>query len=73
MKHLYRRAKQSLAAKAEAKRREVLIMLRMQPQDHPSQQAEPVEYSKYRRSSRYTLWKARRTRFCHISPSELDD
>ena len=28
------------------------------PQDHPSQQAEPAEYSKYRRSSHYTLWKS---------------
>ena len=42
----------------------------MKPQDHPSQQAEPAEYSKYRRSSQYTLWKARRARFCHISPTE---
>ena len=33
-------------------------MMRMKPQDHPSQQAEPAEYSKYRRSSRYTIWKA---------------
>ena len=45
----------------------------MKPQDHPSQQAEPAEYSKYCRSSRYTLWKARRARFCHISSRELDD
>ena len=42
-------------------------MMWMKPQDHPSQQTEPAEYSKYRRSSRYTLWKARRARFCHIS------
>ena len=42
-------------------------MMRMKPQNLPSQQAEPEEYSKYRRSSRYTLWKARRARFCHIS------
>ena len=48
-------------------------MMRMKTQDHPSQQAEPAEYSKYRRSSRYTLWKVRRARFCHISPRELDD
>ena len=48
-------------------------MMRMKPQDHPSQQAEPAEYSKYRRNSRYTLWKARGARFCHISPRELDD
>ena len=38
-----------------------------------TQQAAPAEYSKYRRSSRYTLWKARRERFCHISQRELDD
>ena len=48
-------------------------MMRIKPQDHPSQQAEPAEYSKYHPSSRYTLWKARRARFCHISPRELDD
>ena len=41
-------------------------MMRKKPQDHPSQQTEPAEYSKYRRSSRYTLWKARRARFCHV-------
>ena len=41
-------------------------MMRMKPQDHPSQRAEPAEYSKYRRSSRYTLSKARRARFCHV-------
>ena len=40
--------------------REVLILMLMKPQDHPPQRAEPFEYSKYRRSSRYTLWKARR-------------
>ena len=39
-------------------RREVLIMMRMKPQDHSSQRAEPAEYSKQRRSSRYTLWEA---------------
>ena len=48
-------------------------MMRMKTQDHPSQQAEPAEYTKCRRSSRYTLWKARHARFCHISPRELDD
>ena len=53
--------------------REGLIMMRTKPQDHPSQQVEPAEYSKYRRRSRYTLWKVRRARFCHISPRELDD
>ena len=47
--------------------------MRMKPQDNPSQQAKPAEYSKYCRSSRYTLWKARRARFRHISPRELDD
>ena len=48
-------------------------MMRMKTQDHPYQQAEPAEDSKCRRSSRYTLWKARHARFCHISPRELDD
>ena len=48
-------------------------MMRMNPQENPYQQAEPAENSKYRRSSRYTLWKARRARFCHISPRELVD
>ena len=48
-------------------------MMRMKPQDNPSQQAEPAENSKYRRSPRYTLWKARRARFRQISPRELDD
>ena len=42
------------------------------PQNHPSQQAEPAEYSKYRRSSHYTLSKVRRARFCHIFPRKLD-
>ena len=48
-------------------------MMRIKPQDHLFQREEPVEYLKYRRSSRYTLWKARRARFRHISPRELDD
>ena len=48
-------------------------MMRMKPQDHQSQQAEPAEYSKNCRNSRYTLWKARRAGLCHISPRELDD
>ena len=49
-------------------------MMRMKPQDHPSQQAEPAEFSRYRRrSSRYTHWKVRRARFCHISLRELDE
>ena len=39
-------------------------MMRMTPQDHPFQRAEPAEYSKYRRSLHNTLWKARRVRFC---------
>ena len=47
-------------------RREVLILMRVKPQDHPSHRAEPAEYSKYRRKSRYPLWKARRIRFCHF-------
>ena len=34
---------------------------------------QPAEYSKYRRSSGYTLWKVRRVRFCLIFPKELDD
>ena len=58
--------RKSLAPKAEAKkagRANMLIMMRMKPQNHPSQQEEPVGYSKYRRSSRYTLWKVRRARF----------
>ena len=29
----------------------------MKPQDHSSQRADPAEFSKYRRSSRYTLRK----------------
>ena len=33
-------------------------MMRMKPQDHPFQRAEPAEYSKHRRISSYTLWKA---------------
>ena len=48
-------------------------MMRIKPQDHPFQRAEPAEYSKYRRSSRYTLLKARRVRVCHTFPRELDD
>ena len=40
--------------------------MRMKPHDHPSQRAEPAEYSKYRRSSRFTPWKASRVRFCHF-------
>ena len=59
--------------KLRPERREVLIMMRMKPQDHPSQRLEPAESSKYRRSSRYILWKARRVRFCHILLRELDD
>ena len=48
-------------------------MMRMKPQEDPYQQVEPAEYSKYHQSSRYTLWKARRARFCHISLRELND
>ena len=65
--------RKSLAPKAEAKKREMLILMRMTPQDHPFQLAEPAEYSKYRPSSHYTLWKARRVRFCQTFPRELDD
>ena len=38
------------------------------PQDYTSQRVEPAASSKYRRSSRYTLRKALRVRFCHIFP-----
>ena len=48
-------------------------MMRMTPQDHPFQRAGRAKYSKHRRSSRYTLSKARRVRFCHTFPRELDD
>ena len=48
-------------------------MMLMTPQDHPFQRAEPAEYSKYRRSSRYTFWKGCRVRFCHTFPRELGD
>ena len=47
-------------------------MMRMKPQGHTFQRAQPTEYSKYCRESRYTLWKARRVRFCHTFPRELD-
>ena len=40
--------------------REVLTTMRMEPQDHSFQRAEPAEYSKCRHSSRYTLWRTRR-------------
>ena len=43
-------------------------MMRIKPQDHASQRAESAESSKDCRRSRYTLWKARRVRFCHIFP-----
>ena len=58
--------------KLRAKSREVLLMMRMKPQGHTFQRAQPTEYSKYCRESRYTLWKARRVRFCHTFPRELD-
>ena len=48
-------------------------MMLMTPQDHPFQRALPAEYSKYRRSSHYTFWKARRVRFCQTFPTELDE
>ena len=47
--------RKSLTPKAEAKKRKVVIVIRMKPR-------EPAKYSKYFRSSRYTLWKARRVR-----------
>ena len=50
--------RKSLAPKAEAKKAEVLIMMRMKPQDHPFQRAETVEYSQNCRSSRYLLWES---------------
>ena len=58
--------------KLRPKSREVLLMMRMKPQGHTFQRAQPTEYSKYCRESRYTLWKARRVRFCHTFPRELD-
>ena len=64
--------RKSLAPKLRPERREGLIMMRMKPQDLPSHRSEAVEYSTYRRISRYTLWKARHVWFCHIFPRELD-
>ena len=52
--------------KLRPEKRKVLIMMRMKPQDHPSQRAEPAESSKYCRSSRYKLGEARRVRVCHF-------
>ena len=48
-------------------------MMGMKPRDYPSQRADPAEYSKQRRRSRYTLWNTRQARFCHIFLRELDD
>ena len=48
-------------------------MMRMKPQDRPFQGPKPVEYSKHRRNSRHTLYKACRVRFRHTFPRELDD
>ena len=53
--------------KLRPRRREVLILMHMKPQGHSLQQAEPAEYSKYCRRSRYTLWKTRLARFCLLS------
>ena len=50
------------------KSREKLIVMRMKPQDYPIERAGPAEYSKCCRSSRYTLRKARRLRFCNTFP-----
>ena len=46
-------------------------MMRIKPQDHPSERAEPAEYTKYYRSSRYTLWKDSCVRFCYTFLREL--
>ena len=59
--------------KLKPKRREVLILMRMKVQDYLFQRAKPVEYSKYRRSPRYTLWEALRVRVCHTFLRGLDD
>ena len=48
------------------KMREKQTVMQMKPQDYPIERAEPAEYSKYRRSSRYTLWKARPYGFVKI-------
>ena len=48
-------------------------MIKMKPQDHPFQQAEPAEYSEFRRTTSYTIWKAGRVRFCHTFSREPDD
>ena len=64
--------RKSLAPKAKAIRREVLIMMRIKHQDHPFQRAEPAKYSNDRRSSRYTLWKPRGVRFCHTFSRERE-
>ena len=53
--------------KLRPERREVLIMMRMKPQEHPSQRPEPAESSKYRGISRYTPWKARRVRLSYFA------
>ena len=42
-------------------------MMRMKPQDHPFQRAQPDEISKYRRRSRYTLGKPKS--FSRIAPN----
>ena len=41
--------------KLRPKRREVLMMMQMKPQDHPFQRAEPIEYSKKCRNPLDTL------------------
>ena len=65
--------RKSLAPNAVAKKAGSANNDAVTPQDHPFQRAEPAEYSKYRRSSHYTLWKARRVRLCPTFPKELDD
>ena len=65
--------RKSLAPKVEAKKAGSANNDADDTQDHPFQRAEPAEYSKYRQSSRYTLWKAHRVRFCHTFQRELGD
>ena len=65
--------RKSLAPKAEAKKAGNPNIDANETPRPPFQRAEPAEYSNYRRSSRYTLWKTRRIWFCHTFPRELDD
>ena len=54
-------------------KREVLILMRMKPQDHPSQRTEPAEFSNIVEVHVTHFGNPRRIRFCHIFPRELDD